>query len=145
MKKFIKKNKKLLIVLVVALLALTAGIILVRQNQDMREDASGLGCKDNTSAAQCRSACSQKIGTGKNNLAYHCRWTKDGKCVKTNKKCDMKDEYLADYCLPTSSCDFSGNYVYGGATCLTKSQNKKIYCCYNGRKYDKKTQSCILP
>lgn len=87
MKKFSKKGGKFLIIfsLVILVIGLLAGIILVKQNQDIGEKAAA-GCKYNYDRKSCANACSTSKQNGK---FYKCKWNiKQDKCGESTKECD---------------------------------------------------------
>lgn len=83
---FKKKGFKLssVIGLVLLIAAVIAGLYLVRQNQNIEEDAAGLGCRSyNNDKDACNSSCG---GFKKDGSSYKCRFGKNG-CVETSQKC----------------------------------------------------------
>ncbi|NCO12353.1 MAG: hypothetical protein GW754_04630 [Candidatus Pacebacteria bacterium] len=137
MKKNFKKKKKLLLIfsLVILVAGLFAGIILVKQNQDINSEASG-GCKGITSARECAKSCSPI--KGKNNKSYKCAFRKDG-CVETSKECD-KPAANINWCpnvngqLAAGQC--GETQTTGASACLHRYTDNGtvgvLYCCPNG-------------
>jgi len=128
--KFLKSNKnqkrKVLSIvgLVFLIVAVLAGIVLVQQNQDIREDAAG-GCKFQTDRASCEGLCVPKS----NGESYKCRWGKSG-CVETSNQCGGGGQgggacsKLGGICMKRSS------ETCTKTTKQTVDCGNNAYCCY---------------
>lgn len=125
------KNKKKRILSIVGLIflivAVFAGIVLVQENQDIREDAA-TGCKFITNVKDCKGACGAAKSNGNR---FECRWdTKNDKCEETSKKCGGQGQ-------GSVTCSQLGGTCMGqtSGTCTktmkqTADCGNYAYCCY---------------
>lgn len=126
-----KKRVLSVVGLVFLIVAVFAGIVLVQQNQDIREDAAG-GCKYQTDRASCESSCVPKS----NGESYSCRWGKSG-CVETSNLCgggqgqgSSTCSQLGGTCMGRDSGICYKNYTQ------TSDCGTQAYCCYGTETID---------
>jgi len=79
----ISKTKFLKVVgLIILIVSFIVGLVLVKENQDIRENASVGGCKYSSDRKSCLATCSYTSGN-------KCRWDLgNNKCEEGNKPCD---------------------------------------------------------
>ena len=108
--------------LVFLVVAVLAGIILVQQNQDIREEAA-TGCQYKTNCEGCG-------GTKSNGQSFKCKLIK-GKCAESGELCDGGGGggSLPDTCGGT--CINSGAYCPRSVTMTRDCMNQypAKYCC----------------
>lgn len=128
-----------LVFVVVVVFAIIAGIILIKQNQNINENAAGIGCKNANSAKGCSTTCSPP--KGKKDQSFKCRWTKNGECVESGKLCEART-IVTKWCgfeplsVPAGQCGFSGVAVQGSSPCSFKDDKGNyvvLYCCPSGQ------------
>ncbi len=128
--KFLKGNKNQkkrvlsIVGLVFLIVAVFAGIVLVQENQDIREDAAG-GCKYQTDRASCEGSCVPKS----NGESYKCRWGKNG-CVETSNQCGGGGGGAATTCAQLSGTCMSPFSCTGRVAPTSDCTNNSERCCY---------------
>jgi len=131
----IKSRKKMVATIFGVLLLVSAvgiGVALVRQNQNIKEKAAEVKCRDITSRSTCNSSCSPPKSDGKR---YACKWicpSGEGcKCIESGNECN-----------PDGG---GGGGIVGGKSCTRV--NEKCFNCRTGNglayhyKCDKNTLS----
>jgi len=121
------KNKKILSIigLVFLIVAVFAGIVLVQENQDIREDAAGIKCSNIKDMRSCEGTCGP---TKSNGQSFECRWGKNG-CVETSKLCNggggaSLSAVCSGQCAETCS---GGTTATMSRDCMNQYPAK--YCC----------------
>ena len=128
----LKINKKKKVVSIVSLVflivAVLAGIVLVQQNQNIREDAAG-GCKFITDRGECTSSCGMVKPNGS---VYKCKWdNRTGSCRDGNNLCDSGGGGGALTCAQLGgSCRGQGSAPCTQNIRATADCGGAAYCCY---------------
>jgi hypothetical protein len=133
------KSKRILSIfsLVFLIVAVVAALVLVRQNQDIREDAAG-GCKFIDDAKECRTSC----GLPKNGKQYKCKMIK-GKCAESGKLCGESGYESLRFCPNGSSCSIEElKYSH---KCKSPDHDIIWNCCPLGLTFADDDKGCVIP